>query len=92
MEFGEEEALLAADNCEDVYAATKFLRQECELCANVINVTEVKNRQRDREAERQGNRETEKQRNRETEKQRNRETEKQRNRETEKQRNRETEK
>jgi hypothetical protein len=41
MEFGEEEALLAADNCEDVYAATKFLRQECELCANVINVTEV---------------------------------------------------
>ncbi len=47
MEFGEEEALLAADNCEDVYAATKFLRQECELCANVINVTEVKNTERE---------------------------------------------
>jgi len=27
MEFAEEEALLAAENCEDIYAATKFLRQ-----------------------------------------------------------------
>ena len=41
MDFGEEEALLAAENCEDVYSATKFLRQECELCANTMNVTEV---------------------------------------------------
>ena len=42
MDFGEEEALLAAENCEDVYSATKFLRQECELCANTMNVTEVR--------------------------------------------------
>jgi hypothetical protein len=42
MDFGEDEALLAAENCGDVYAATKFLRQECELCANVMNVTEVR--------------------------------------------------
>ena len=41
MEFQEDEALLAAENCEDVYSATKFLRQECELCANSMNVTEV---------------------------------------------------
>ena len=42
MEFPEEEALVAAEHCEDIYAATKFLQQECELCANVMNVTEVK--------------------------------------------------
>jgi len=41
MEFAEEEALVAAENCDDIYTATKFLRQECELCANVMNVTEV---------------------------------------------------
>ena len=41
MEFPEEEALVAAENCDDIYTATKFLRQECELCANVMNVTEV---------------------------------------------------
>ena len=43
MEFPEEEALVAAEQCEDIYAATKFLQQECELCANVMNVTEVIN-------------------------------------------------
>jgi len=41
MDFQEDEALLAAENCEDIYSATKFLRQECELCANAMNVTEV---------------------------------------------------
>ena len=41
MEFEEDEALLAADNCENVYSATKFLHQECELCASRMNVKEV---------------------------------------------------
>ena len=41
MEFEEDEALVAADNCEDVYSATKFLHQECELCASRMNVKEV---------------------------------------------------
>ena len=41
MEFEEDEALVAADNCEDVYTATKFLHQECELCASRMNVKEV---------------------------------------------------
>ena len=38
---GEDEALVAADNCDDVYSATKFLRQECELCASTMNVKQV---------------------------------------------------
>ena len=41
MEFEEDEALLAADNCENVYSATKFLHQECEICASRMNVKEV---------------------------------------------------
>ena len=41
MEFEEDEAIVAADNCEDVYSATKFLHQECELCASRMNVKEV---------------------------------------------------
>lgn len=41
QDVAEEEALIAAQNCSDLYAATKFLRQECELCMNVMNVTEV---------------------------------------------------
>ena len=41
LEFEEDEALLAADNCENVYSATKFLHQECELCASRMNVKEV---------------------------------------------------
>ena len=43
MEFHEDEALVAADNCDDVYSATKFLHQECELCADRMNVKEVRN-------------------------------------------------
>ena len=42
MEFEEDEAIVAADNCEDVYSATKFLHQECELCASRMNVKEVR--------------------------------------------------
>ena len=42
MEFEEDEALVAADNCDDVYSATKFLHQECELCASRMNVKEVR--------------------------------------------------
>lgn len=42
QDVAEEEALIAAQNCQDLYAATKFLRQECELCMNVMNVTEVR--------------------------------------------------
>ena len=61
MEFAEDEALVAADNCDDVYAATKFLRQECELCANVMNVTEVtylrEGKREEREQERERERE-----------------------------------
>ena len=39
--IGEDEALVAADNCDDVYSATKFLRQECELCASTMNVKQA---------------------------------------------------
>ena len=42
MEFEEDEAIVAADNCDDVYSATKFLHQECELCASRMNVKEVR--------------------------------------------------
>ena len=42
MEFKEDEALVAADNCDDVYSATKFLHQECELCASTMNVKQVR--------------------------------------------------
>lgn len=42
--YDEEEAILAADNCDDVYSAEKFLRgQECELCTNVTKLKEVGN-------------------------------------------------
>ena len=37
----EDDALVAADACDDVYSATKFLRQECELCASTMNVKEI---------------------------------------------------
>ncbi len=40
-EFTEDEALIAIEHCDDVYSATKFLEQECELCANKMQVTEV---------------------------------------------------
>jgi hypothetical protein len=42
QEFTEEEALIAIEHCDDLYTATKFLRQECELCTNIMNVTEVR--------------------------------------------------
>jgi hypothetical protein len=41
LEFQEDEALVAVEQCDDIYSATKFLRQECELCANTMNVKEV---------------------------------------------------
>jgi len=41
LEFPEDEALVAVEQCEDIYSAMKFLRQECELCANIMNVKEV---------------------------------------------------
>lgn len=41
LEFEEDEALVAADNCSDVYSATKFLHQECELCATRMGVKDV---------------------------------------------------
>ena len=43
-EFTEDEALIAIEHCEDVYSATKFLQQECELCANKMQVTEVRSK------------------------------------------------
>lgn len=43
LEFQEDEALVAVEQCDDIYTATKFLRQECELCANIMNVKEVRN-------------------------------------------------
>ncbi len=42
LEFPEDEALVAVEQCEDIYTAVKFLRQECELCANNMNVKEVR--------------------------------------------------
>lgn len=33
MSFDEEDAILAAEQCESIYQAVNFLQQECELCA-----------------------------------------------------------
>ena len=38
----EEEALIAATNCDNVETAKTYLRQECELCMNDIKIVEVK--------------------------------------------------
>ena len=37
----EEEALLAAARCDDVETALDLLRQECQLCMNIMKITEV---------------------------------------------------
>ena len=37
----EEEALIAATNCDNFETAKTYLKQECELCMNVMNVVEV---------------------------------------------------
>ena len=38
----EEEALIAATNCDNVETAKTYLRQECELCMNDMKIVEVK--------------------------------------------------
>ena len=38
----EEEALIAASKCDDVESAIELLAQECQLCMNVMKITEVK--------------------------------------------------
>ena len=38
----EEEALIAASRCNDVESAIELLAQECQLCMNVMKMTEVK--------------------------------------------------
>ena len=39
--YEEDEAIAAANECDDVYQAEKFLRRECELCASVMKFKEV---------------------------------------------------
>lgn len=41
--IAEEEALLAASRCRDVDEAEDLLHQECQLCMNVMKITEVVN-------------------------------------------------
>ena len=41
--FEEDEALLAAAECQEMEEAVKFLRQECELCTNIMAIKEVRN-------------------------------------------------
>ena len=38
----EEEALIAASRCNDVESAIELLAQECQLCMNVMKMTEVR--------------------------------------------------
>ena len=41
-DVAEEEALIAASKCDDVESAIELLAQECQLCMNVMKITEVK--------------------------------------------------
>ena len=41
-DVAEEEALIAASKCDDVESAIELLAQECQLCMNVMKMTEVK--------------------------------------------------
>ena len=41
-DVAEEEALIAASKCDDVESALELLAQECQLCMNVMKITEVK--------------------------------------------------
>ena len=42
----EEEALIAATNCDNTEAAKNYLQQECELCMNIMKIVEVKTNER----------------------------------------------
>ena len=51
----EEEALIAATNCDNIEAAKNYLQQECELCMNIMKIVEVKTKEHKKvEAERVG--------------------------------------
>ena len=41
----EEEALIAATNCDNIEAAKNYLQQECELCMNIMKIVEVKTKE-----------------------------------------------
>ena len=41
QQVSEEEALLAAGTCHTVESALQMLQQECQLCMNVMKITEV---------------------------------------------------
>ncbi len=42
MYVPEDEAVIAAMNCEDAASAEKYLKQECELCVKEMNVKQVR--------------------------------------------------
>ncbi|XP_075531757.1 uncharacterized protein LOC142564583 isoform X1 [Dermacentor variabilis] len=41
MSFDEEDAILAAEQCESIYQAVNFLQQECELCAANYSISQM---------------------------------------------------
>ena len=41
QQVSEEEALIAAGTCDTVESALQMLQQECQLCMNVMKITEV---------------------------------------------------
>ena len=41
QQVSEEEAIVAAGKCDTIEAALQMLQQECQLCMNVMKITEV---------------------------------------------------